>query len=328
MAVTEIGVCHTPYDRQPWQEPVPTADSWTAAHDLVGIKHVRMTYDRQLLSLFEPAFRGAIDGKQKVIADFAVGPFETTTPAEVEAAAFNLVKHYGPDLESVSFDNEPGGQVGMSHEATMPDISQGGTFDWIKQVYGPLLLAFISGARLAKSGIMIDLFDADSTDVQERCMKLLDGDGGKFRWTGHNYADILGGDPAEPGGQDYSSMAGMNGKPGFLSVFESDPYRRPWYISEIGKTTGPFGGIATDSDMEIMIGYSQMMRKTYPQCPLVIFGSPKYFFTRVPVWTPPGAPQNTFCTWTHGEPVVSRDGARLAAVWAGANGKRRRAVRT
>jgi hypothetical protein len=94
-----------------------------------------------------------------------------------------------------------------------------------------------------------------------------------------------------------------------------DPLRRDWYISEIGKSTGPFGGIATDSDMDFMIAYSRMMITAYPQCRKIDFGNPKFFFKRVPHQLP-GQPMETWCTWTFGDPIPSAKGRELAALFA------------
>lgn len=335
---TEIACCHVPAQHFPWQEPDPTVLSWQAAFEL-GIRHIRMDYKLSDLQWFEPAFRVAVDGgfvgritaNVGLLFDRDGGDIDATPPATVDAAAFDLVTRYGAELESVSFENEPGGKVGMSPQAKVLDISQGGTFDWIKDVYGALLLAFMRGARRANPDIRIDLFDSDSTEVQRRCMELLIGTEFEkdlnIRWTCHNYADI-GGDPAKgiPSNQDYSSMAGMNGKPGFLSVFESDPLRRTWYISEISKATGPFGGIVTTSDMQRVYEYAWMMLTAYPQCPVITIMQPKCFFTRTPVWSArqPDISQpdaDTWSTWTYGpKPAVSPEGAQLAALFGAFSG--------
>lgn len=316
---TELGVCEVPDIHHGWEEPLPTAKSWKAAHDL-GIKHVRMGYRPDKVKYFDPALRLARDGGMRITANMGVEDMDAAKPDEIEDEierdAYDLVKRYGSDLESVSFENEYGGKPGMSPNAPVLDISQGGTFDWIRSVAGPLFRAFVAGARRAKPDIIIDAFDADSTDVQERCMAIVDGDSGAFRWTAHNYADAAGdSSKGDPEGQDYSSMAGMNGKPGFLSVFDSDPLHRDWYISEIGKSTGPFGGIATPGDMQVMLRYSRMMLSKYPQCRKIDFGTAKYFFERVPVQLP-GQPASTWCTWTFGEPVVSALGRELASLFA------------
>lgn len=314
---TEFGVCEVPGVHQSWEEPLPTKRSWQAARS-IGITHVRMNYRTAKLRYFDPAFRLTHDGGMHITANMCVDDLETAHPDVIEGEAHDLVAHYGSDLESVSFENEPGGKDGMSPRALNLDISQGGRFDWISIVYGPLFLAFVAGARRAKPDIIIDAFDADSTDVQERCMALVEDDRGAFRWTAHNYADAAGdSSKGDPAGQDYSSMAGMNGKPGFLSVFESDPLRRGWYIAEISKATGPFGGIATSSDMDVMLRYTKyMLSKFKPQ--KIDFLTAKYFFTRVEV-QPWLNPPPTFSTWTMDEPVPSAQGLLIAAEFAKVN---------
>jgi hypothetical protein len=229
---TELGVCYVPMEHHPWEEPLPTVASWKAARDL-GITHVRLDYaPLTRLPLFEEAFRAARDGGMRITPNMGMAArasadewidLDEIDPKVVEQITYDFVMHYGDEIESKSFENEPGMKRGMSPQAPRLDISQGGTFDWIKEAYGPRLLAFMRGARRANPRIILDLFDSDSTDVQQRCMELLIGtefeNDPKIRWCVHNYADIEV--LISNGGQDYSSMAGMNGKPGFLSVFES-----------------------------------------------------------------------------------------------------------
>jgi hypothetical protein len=349
--MTDIAVCHVPAQlpsaQDPNNEPDPTAASWRAAA-AINVRHVRMDRKRREPQWWEPALRAVRDGAPKigVIANFGElefgrdgGTFDPALAPVIEADAFDFVRHYGPELEALSWENEYGLKTGMQPGASPPDISQGGAYDWIENVAGPLWLAFARGVRRANPDIWIDAFDADSTDVQQRCMAfVLRSEFAKdprLRWMGHNYADVdwfvhlavnaahvAAGEPEEPfTGQDYSSMAGMPAtgdpsiqKPGFLSVFDSDSLHRQWYISETGKSTGPFGGIATPSDMQVMIGYTKMMLSKYPQCRMITFGTAKHFFTRVPV-QPWRNPVPMFSTWTTGEPVVSQEGAELAGLF-------------
>lgn len=330
--MTELACCWTPASHDPWNEPDPTVQSWQAAYD-IGIHYVRMDYDRLNRRYFDPMYRAAQHGGQRVTFDYHVGPFDgpTATPELIESEAHDLAKQYS-DAYSFSFDNEFGGNPLMSPDAKEPDISQGGTVDVIRDTYAPLLRAYMRGVRRALPDVFIDLADSDSTEIQRRIMEVvLDSefkDDPRIRWTCHNYADI-GGDPAKgiASNQDYSSMAGMpaNGdptvfKPGFLSVFESDPLRRSWYISEISKLTGPFGGVASVADMQRTYDYATMMLTTYPQCPIITIMQPKVFFTRIP--SPSGIePVSTWTTWTFGpKPVVSPEGAQLAALFAALGG--------
>jgi hypothetical protein len=344
---TELGVCWVPAERQLWNPPDPTSASWKAARD-INITHVRMAYAIDNPRYFEPSLRAARDGGMRVTANMIGGTLEYAMPALIDAAAFALMKNYGSELVAVSFGNEYGGLPGMSPQAPVLDISQGGTFDFIKEAIGPRLLAFMRGARRVMSSVVFELFDSDSTDVQQRSQELLLGtefeNDPNIIWTAHNYADI-GGDSSkgDHAGQDYSSMAGMNGKPGFLSVFEDPRFavtievpppppgvmppsrgfintKRPrgWLISEIGQASGPpleFGGIATPSDMQTMMRYSRMMLSKYPQCARVSFGTAEYFFTRVET-QPWLKPPPTWTTWRFGDPVVSADGKKLAALFA------------
>ncbi len=359
--MTELACCYVPAQHEPWQEPDPTAQSWVAAWNL-GIRHIRMDYKLRDLQWLPAALKAALDGgfRKRIVLNMGLlfdrdgGDIDATLPAMVEQAAFDMVKKYADGqggendiAEAVSFENEPGGKKGMSPQAKVLDISQGGTFDWMKSVYGPLMLAFMRGARRANPNVTIHLCDGDSTDVQQRAMALLVGtefeNDPNILWCVHNYADI-GGDPAKgiESDQDYSSMAGMKGKPGFIDVFNSDPLHRLWYISEISKSTGPFGGIATDGDMDRMIEYARYMLGTYPQCPVITIMQPKAFFARRPVWsarqpdiTKPDA--DTWCTWTYNPerepgtqhplstilnlpPIISVKGAQLATLFASING--------
>jgi hypothetical protein len=267
----------------------------------------------------------------------------------------------------------------MSPTAAVPDISQGGTVDVVQTVYAPILLAYMRGVRRVLPNVFIDLADSDSTDIQRRIMQVVlaseFANDPKIRWTCHNYADMdhlvwlaanaahaAAGEPLEPyTGQDYSSMAGMQSndgtifKQGFKSVFDSDPLHREGYVSEVGKATGPNGGIATDSDMDRTIEYVNYMLTNYPEIPILTIMQPKIFFTRRPVnlWngkfvTPAlreqvekdtGAPLvfDEWCTWTYNPerepddahplstirnlpPVVSPDGAQLASLFGPVQG--------
>lgn len=253
------GVCMVPFGAaafdHPWLQPKPTVTSWRALRS-IGITDVRLQFNvgggmetAELVSrspgawnpaLFRAFITPAFEAGMKINANYCIGqPVPKHQDIQFhEDSAFRLALEFGGMVSWWSFENEPGPKAQVYEGDDGPTAER----DYMRDVYMPMCLAFVRGIRRAIPDAWIGGCDADSADIQRRYTDLAVTDltrepqGGSQsiiicnEEADHPYAEV-GGDPAHgnPGGQDYSSLEGMNGKPGFLTVRTN----RPWGITEI-----------------------------------------------------------------------------------------------
>ena len=314
----EARVCFVPYHKQGINPPLPTAASWRFLKENCNVTGVRLQYLYDDPTLWPDAFAAAYHGGMEVHGNFCVTDMsKSPTPTNIEDRAYGwMIDNLGWRMTSVSFGNEPGYTFGPD------DVSGGGSRDYMKEYVENFYLPFVRGVRRANPDIVIAGPDAESADILQRFVDLVDVD----QWLVHPYGEP---ELSEGDGLDYATMAGKNEKPGFLDVRKGSGPRPPLIISEISheehasaKARGQFGRlIATDEEIDQLTAFSARMRDEF-HAPVITLLQPEYFFTRVPVvlqWPPPDPPKDppdTWSTFAYGTPELSEAGKRLAAVFA------------
>lgn len=311
----EARVAYVPHERAHlYQPPLPSVKSWRFLRDHCNVKGVRLQYLYDDPRWWHDAFIAAF-GLVEIHGNLCINDFgRFADPATFEANVYAWMRIYGSMMKSVSFGNEPG------YAFPDDDISKGGTVDHMKLYVDNFWLPFIRGVRRANSDITIGGPDAESADTLQRFVDLVDVD----QWNVHPYGEK---EIADDGELDYATMAGTNGKSGFVNVGGSflmagaEPYHRQLIISEIdhqqhkaARARGELRGIATDAEIDQLTAFSIRMRDQF-HAPVVTFGTAEYFCTRHPVAGVPG----TWSSWTHpegAEPEMGEAGKRLSAVFA------------
>ena len=310
-----LGICQVPYQHHGWLAPQPTLASWQAARK-IGITDVRLQFNLALVSptvntwdtsLFEKWARPANDSKIRINANIVAGdnPPAHHTAAFRHDAARRLAAELGDLIDSYGLGNEPGLAPWITD-----DISrEGGTVDRIRETYFPeFVVPVVNGIRAVNPNAIITGFEADGPEIQLRCMTAAKELGIRIDVeTVHPYGDV--------GGGDYATMAK------FDEVYKRD-LSRPRFVGEIDHQQFPGAGpAATDEQIGRLTDFARMIAGTYPDCRAIYFGTPEYFFTRVPAGEL--LPGITWSTWTIGEPEVSQSGRALSRVFTAINSRHR-----
>lgn len=330
-----FGVCLVPFEAafdHSWLQPKPTVKSWRALLEL-GITDIRLQFnvggDETSIEApvsprpgvwdttrFKVFITPAFEAGMKINANYCIGaPVPVHQDAAFhEQAAERFAREFGSMIDSYSFNNEPGAEAQKYEGDDGPTAER----DYMRDVYAPMCTAFARGIRRAFPNAWILGCDADSADIQRRYTEIADAlligerddAQGSTPFTesldicdeegDHPYAEV-GGDPAHgnPGGQDYSSLEGMNGKPGFLTVRTN----RPWGITEIDSKEP---GRLLDFTGR-MVGNSRGCKRIF----FLFEGSEVEFFEPVA-----GGAYSSFYTTT---PVVNDSGRKYAALFAKVN---------
>jgi hypothetical protein len=291
-------VAFVPYQQVGWRPEPPSAASWRFLKDHCNVTGVRLQYSYDDPQWWEDALNAAVEGGMEVHGNFCVSDWTIATPATIRAAAFVWAKQYGPRMATVSAGNEPG-------------YSFTDAFG-MQQYVSNFFLPFITGVSAANPVILVGP-DAESADTLQSFVNLVDVD----QWLIHPYGEK---EIADDGELDYATMLGENGKRGFLAVSVAGKHSKPLIISEIdhqqhkaARARGQLRGIATDEEIDLLAAFSVRMRDQF-RMSVVTLGTAEYFFTRKPAPDP-------WSTWTHGTPVMSEVGKKLAAVFAKQQGR-------
>lgn len=279
----EARVAFAPYEPHGWRPEPPTVKSWRFLKDQCNVTGVRLQYLYSDARWWQDAFVAALDGGMEIHGNFCAPDdgLNAITPQQIEDRAFAWTATYGVHMKSASFGNEPGYSFGPD------DIAKGGARDYMRELVDNFWLPFTRGVRRANPNITIGGPDAESAETLQRFVDLVDVD----EWLVHPYGER---EIADDGELDYATMAGENGKPGFISVSRmtlaneaTDRRRRPLIISEIdhqqhkaARARGEQRGIATDAEIDQLTTFSIRMRDEF-HAPAVTFGTAEYFCTRI-----------------------------------------------
>ena len=137
-----------------------------------------------------------------------------------------MVAEFGDLIDSYGLGNEPGFGPWMDD-----DISRDGNVDYIRDDYFPnFIVPVAKGIRAADPAAIVSGFEADSPEIQLRCLTAAEELSVKIDFeTVHPYGDV--------GGGDYATMAKFN------EVYKRDS-SRPRFVGEIDHQQFPGAGPA------------------------------------------------------------------------------------
>lgn len=321
-----FGVCAVPFGNPAfdhrWLQPKPTVASWRALRS-IGITDVRLQFkvggdetDHEApvsprpgvwdTSLFRAFIVPAFEAGMRINANYVLGRVLAHHDTNFHGdAAARLYQEFGHMIDTWSFGNEPGADA-QAYEEAHPGS------DYMQDVYLRPFLAFATAIRRSNRSAWIIGCDADSADIQKRFTDMIDQLGGVDsnvcdEEACHPYAEV-GGDPAHGNlgvGQDYSSLNGMNGKPGFLTV--RTPHR-PWGITEINA-----------EEPERLFAFAKRLFANPQGCQRFYFlfeGNEGEFFE--PMRNADG--KTVYSSFYAPRPVISESGRAYAEVFASVNG--------